>query len=126
MIRLDDKEKNGQAFFITTRIGADAKTELAAETARIFLGIQIQCAQCHNHPSDIWKRQDFHEFAAYFARVRSQQVQEEKKLAGLKIVSVRVRRTQMPGKDDPAPKKGKAFGTATHRASCRASPPART
>jgi Protein of unknown function (DUF1549)/Protein of unknown function (DUF1553) len=104
IIRLDDREKNGQAFFISTRTGADAKTELAAETARIFLGIQIQCAQCHNHPSDIWKRQDFHEFAAYFARVRAQQVQEEKKLAGMKIVSSPFGEHLMPGKDDP--KKG--------------------
>ncbi len=104
MVRLDDTDKNGQAFFISTHIGADAKTELAAETSRIFLGIQIQCAQCHNHPSDIWKRQDFHEFAAYFARVRSQAVQENKKLAGLKIVSVPTGEYEMPSKEDP--KKG--------------------
>lgn len=43
--------------------------EVAAETARIFLGIQIQCANCHDHPSDRWKRQQFHQLAAFFPRV---------------------------------------------------------
>ena len=46
-----------------------APVEVAAETSRIFLGIQIQCAQCHDHPTDRWKRQQFHEFVAFFPRV---------------------------------------------------------
>lgn len=43
--------------------------EIAAETARIFLGIQIQCANCHNHPYEKWTREDFHQFAAFFPRI---------------------------------------------------------
>jgi hypothetical protein len=42
--------------------------QLASETARIFMGIQIQCAECHDHPFDRWKRHQFHEMAAFFAR----------------------------------------------------------
>ncbi|HQU44221.1 MAG: hypothetical protein B7Z73_05555, partial [Planctomycetia bacterium 21-64-5] len=42
--------------------------EVVSEVSRIFLGIQIQCAQCHDHPTDRWKRQQFHEFAAFFPR----------------------------------------------------------
>ena len=42
--------------------------KLAAETARVFLGISIQCAECHDHPFDRWKRRQFHELAAFFAR----------------------------------------------------------
>ncbi len=49
--------------------------ELAGEVSRVFLGIQIQCAQCHDHPSDPWKRQQFHEFAAFFSGVRRKRVQ---------------------------------------------------
>lgn len=41
-------------------------TELASETARIFMGISIQCAECHDHPFDNWKRIQFHELAAFF------------------------------------------------------------
>lgn len=48
--------------------GADAD-EVAAEACRIFLGIQLQCANCHDHPSDVWKREQFHQLAAYFPRI---------------------------------------------------------
>ncbi len=41
---------------------------LAAETARLFLSLQLVCAQCHDHPFDDWKREQFHELAAYFTR----------------------------------------------------------
>lgn len=44
--------------------------ELAASTSKIFLGVQIQCAQCHNHPFDHWKRDDFWSFAAFFGRLQ--------------------------------------------------------
>ena len=40
---------------------------IAAQTARIFMGISIQCAECHDHPFDKWKREQFHELAAFFA-----------------------------------------------------------
>lgn len=45
--------------------------ETVAEISRIFLGVQIQCAQCHDHPTDRWKREQFHELAAFFPRVSS-------------------------------------------------------
>jgi hypothetical protein len=46
-------------------------TNLAAETSRIFLGQQIGCAQCHDHPFGRWKRTQFHELAAFFARTKA-------------------------------------------------------
>lgn len=66
--------------------GADAN-EIAAEACRIFLGIQLQCANCHDHPSDIWKRQQFHELAAYFPRISERRSMDQKK-PGFEIVSV--------------------------------------
>jgi len=48
--------------------------EIAGEVSRIFMGVQIQCAQCHDHKTDSWKRRQFHEFAAFFAGVRQRQV----------------------------------------------------
>ncbi len=48
--------------------------QTTAEVARIFLGISIQCAQCHDHPSDRWKREQFHELAAFFPRTGLRQV----------------------------------------------------
>lgn len=55
---------------------ADA-TNLAAETSRIFLGQQIGCAQCHDHPFDSWKRTQFHELAAFFARTKAKLSQND-------------------------------------------------
>ncbi|MGY8770443.1 MAG: DUF1549 and DUF1553 domain-containing protein [Pirellulales bacterium] len=43
--------------------------QLAAETSRIFLGLQMQCAQCHDHPFDEWKQRDFWGYAAFFAQL---------------------------------------------------------
>lgn len=36
-----------------------------AMTTQIFLGTQLQCAQCHDHPSDVWTQKDFYEFSAF-------------------------------------------------------------
>lgn len=39
-------------------------------TAQVFLGIRLQCAKCHNHPFDRWTQDDYHRWAALFARVQ--------------------------------------------------------
>jgi len=41
--------------------------ELAAAVTRIFLGVRLECAQCHDHPFGKWKRQEFWSQAAFFA-----------------------------------------------------------
>ena len=45
---------------------------LAAGTARVFLGIRLECAQCHNHPFARWKREEFWGLASFFAGVGKQ------------------------------------------------------
>lgn len=44
---------------------------LAAATSRALLGVQIDCAQCHDHPHDKWKQGDFWGYAAFFARLQA-------------------------------------------------------
>ncbi len=39
---------------------------LAGATARLFLGVKIECAQCHKHPFADWTRNQFWEFSAFF------------------------------------------------------------
>ena len=63
-----DINNNGQTGLVLAQMGE--ANELAAETARLFLGIQLQCAQCHDHPYDRWKREEFHQLAAFFPRLR--------------------------------------------------------
>jgi len=36
--------------------------------SRSLLGTRLACARCHNHPFDRWTTDDYHHFAAYFAR----------------------------------------------------------
>ncbi len=62
-------EDNGATSLIIAQQGRPEET--VSEISRIFLGIQIQCAQCHDHPTDRWKREQFHELAAFFPRVAS-------------------------------------------------------
>lgn len=59
--------EHGETAIIMAQMGETS--DIAAEVSRIFLGIQIQCAQCHNHFTDRWKRAEFHEFAAFFPRI---------------------------------------------------------
>src|SRR5207302_11501314 len=44
---------------------------LGAATARLFLGIRLECAQCHDHPMAQWKREQFWGFAAFFGGLES-------------------------------------------------------
>ena len=62
-----DVQEEGAAGLIAAQAGRPEET--VAEISRIFLGIQIQCAQCHDHPTDSWKREQFHQLAAFFPRV---------------------------------------------------------
>jgi hypothetical protein len=41
----------------------------AENTARIFLGTQLNCAQCHNHPFERWTQDDYYSWAGLFARL---------------------------------------------------------
>ena len=43
--------------------------EYVESTAQAFLGIRIQCAQCHHHPAELWSQADYYQLAAVFARV---------------------------------------------------------
>jgi hypothetical protein len=68
-----DVKENGAT---AIQMAQDGRTEeTTAEMSRIFLGIQIQCAQCHDHKTDRWKREQFHELAAFFPRIGVQPVQ---------------------------------------------------
>ena len=62
-----DVRENGETALIFAHQGQ--ASDIAAEASRIFLGIQMQCANCHDHPTDSWKREQFHELAAFFPRI---------------------------------------------------------
>jgi hypothetical protein len=39
------------------------------DVAQLFLGVRMQCAQCHHHPFEKWSQQDYYSFAAFFSQV---------------------------------------------------------
>ena len=43
--------------------------KLMENTAQIFMGMRIQCAQCHNHPFDRWTMDDYYSFANFFSQI---------------------------------------------------------
>jgi hypothetical protein len=54
-------------------VAKEGKPEnLAANTTRVFLGLRLECAQCHNHPFAKWKREEFWGMAAFFSGVSRQ------------------------------------------------------
>ena len=42
----------------------------AADFSQVFLGVQIQCAECHNHPFDRWTMDDYYGFVSFFTGMR--------------------------------------------------------
>ena len=44
----------------------DRDKSIATRTANAFLGVQIQCAECHKHPFDQWTQADFEGFTSFF------------------------------------------------------------
>ena len=48
--------------------------QLAANTLRVFLGLQVQCAECHDHPHRHWNCVEFWSFASLFANFNGRQM----------------------------------------------------
>ncbi len=61
-----DREKGGPVNYALD--GIDPKVA-AEQTAQRFLGLRLRCAQCHDHPFDVWTQDDYFGLAAIFARV---------------------------------------------------------
>lgn len=110
-----DVREHGDAGLIVAQAGMPE--DITSEISRIFLGIQIQCAQCHDHPTDPWKREQFHHMAAFFPRVGVRLNVEERTLVVTTIdADLRRRRPNnnnrffgtlehhMPDKDNPTSK----------------------
>ncbi|TWU01658.1 DUF1549 and DUF1553 domain-containing protein [Neorhodopirellula pilleata] len=53
-------------FYSALKLNAD---QLAARTSRVFLGMRLECAQCHDHPFEPWTQKDFWSYAAFFAQI---------------------------------------------------------
>jgi hypothetical protein len=103
------------------RVASDARTE-AENVSRLFLGVRLQCANCHNHPLDRWTQDDYHGLAAVFANIdRGRNV---RRLARGEVIHPKTGQaaapkipggaflTQVSGKPAPAKESGATVATA--------------
>ncbi|HEY6461644.1 MAG TPA: DUF1553 domain-containing protein, partial [Polyangiaceae bacterium] len=63
--------------------------DLAGTASRTLLGVQIQCAQCHDHKTEKWTQKDFQSFAAAFVRTRLVPIDRGKAMGEVKRVELR-------------------------------------
>ena len=66
---------NGAVNYVLAHLELEA-VPLTSRTTRLFLGKQIQCTQCHDHPSNDWKQLDFWGINAFFRGIKTQQVRK--------------------------------------------------
>ena len=50
--------------------------KLTENIAQVFMGMRIQCAQCHNHPFDRWTMDDYYGFKAFFSQIGRKQTDD--------------------------------------------------
>jgi hypothetical protein len=64
--RFSEEEPGPLVFYAALKLDPD---QIAARTARAFLGMRLECATCHDHPFEPWKQTDFWGYAAFFAQI---------------------------------------------------------
>ncbi|REK11476.1 MAG: DUF1549 domain-containing protein [Planctomycetota bacterium] len=65
-----EEDFNGFVNFLADKLQENA-VQATAKSAQLFLGLQIQCTQCHNHPFNDWKQNQFWEMNAFFRQTRA-------------------------------------------------------
>ncbi|MAF10432.1 hypothetical protein CMK11_08270 [Candidatus Poribacteria bacterium] len=81
--------------------------ELTARTSRTFLGLPMQCAQCHDHKSEPWTQEDFYGVVAFFNSIEREQIYEdverngrtEKRYIGSYLRDREIRQANVPDTD---------------------------
>ena len=66
-----EKDFNGATNFLIDKVNEEKGSLATATTSRLFLGLQVQCTQCHDHPFNEWKQQKYWEMNAFFRQTRA-------------------------------------------------------
>jgi hypothetical protein len=75
--RPTDSDFNGAANFLADKM-AENGVQATAKTSQIFLGMAVQCTQCHNHPFNEYKQNQFWEMNAFFRQTRVEKLDDGK------------------------------------------------
>ena len=79
--------------------------KLAASSAELFLGLKLECAQCHDHPYADWSQRDFWGLAAFFARVKAPDDRRGMMMASYRIVDADRGDVRLPESSEIVPPK---------------------
>lgn len=64
-------EENGAVnYLLAQMVMPDDGVLATAKTTRLFMGMQVQCTQCHNHPFNDWQQSQFWEFNTFFRQLQ--------------------------------------------------------
>lgn len=75
-VRPADDDHNPAANFLADKMGENG-VQATAKTAQIFLGTKVECTQCHNHPFNEGRQNQFWELNAFFRQTRAERVRDE-------------------------------------------------
>lgn len=64
-------EFNGATNYLVDKVNEENAALATASTSRLFLGLQVQCTQCHNHPFNDWKQEQYWNMNAFFRQTRA-------------------------------------------------------
>jgi hypothetical protein len=64
------RQDQGDSPFAFIAVNEFKPENVAAAASRLFMGVKIECAQCHTHPFAPYKKEQFWELAAFFAEVQ--------------------------------------------------------
>jgi hypothetical protein len=70
MTATGSQEQNGAVTYMLKGRFTLSVTEMTDLTSRNFLGVRLNCAQCHNHPFASWKQSDYWGMAAFFTQIQ--------------------------------------------------------
>lgn len=79
-------EENGAVNFTLAQLQMqDDGVQLTAKTTKLFLGMQVQCTQCHNHPFNNWQQAQFWQFNSFFRQVKKEDHQKFDEKTGRRV-----------------------------------------
>ena len=86
-----EREENGAVNFLLAHLN-DQATPATAKISQLFLGMRLQCTQCHDHPFNQWKQDQFWQLNAFFRQTRQSREGEDETL-----------KVKLLNSDDPSP-----------------------
>jgi hypothetical protein len=93
-----------------------APEKLAASSAELFLGVKLECAQCHDHPHADWSQRDFWGLAAFFARVKAADDRPMMMRTSYRLIDADKGDVRLPESDEIVPPKYPRGEAATDEA----------